>query len=91
MVLSNSNTGVHTSKNLTTFEGDAIGMSSLENKNHFVSINQKEIKVFSCINIFIINDTVHINKNDVRPFPLLFCFAVTNAAAENTNAALEDP
>ena len=30
--------------------------------------------------------TVHVNKNDVcllKPFPLLFCFAITNAALED--------
>ena len=39
-------------------------------------------------------DTARINKMTHvcgKPFPLLFCFAVTNAAPEDTNAVLEDP
>ena len=39
-------------------------------------------------------DTVCINTNDARlwkPFPLLFCFAVTNTALEDTNTVPEDP
>jgi len=38
-------------------------------------------------------NVVRVTKNDARlwkPFPLLFCFAITNTALEDTNSATED-